>query len=167
MNLYHHFRVTSWPDGFIEVQYPLFSLVLPRKSLLIFDIFHFTFFWMIRHGPMHDICIVWGWPYILLAVKEDFRQVPPAVTVNLTLDMDQWETINIRKLFMHSIRTLANQSEKTKMKINTGLRGQLTNRLLWSRGKKVGRCLKYGLDSETDLSTLLMICQVLINIKML
>ena len=142
-------------------------LLFYRVNLLIFDIFHFTFFWMIRHGPMHDICIVWGWPYILLAVKEDFRQVPPAVTVNLTLDMDQWETINIRKLFMHSIRTLANQSEKTKMKINTGLRGQLTNRLLWSRGKKVGRCLKYGLDSETDLSTLLMICQVLINIKML
>ena len=117
MNFYHHSSVTGWPDGFIEVLYSLFSLVLPRKSVVLFDIFHFIFFRIVHHGPIHDIWIVWGWPYILLAVKEDFCQVLPAVTVNLLLEMNQWETIDKRKLFMHSIGTLANHSEKKKLKL--------------------------------------------------
>ena len=47
----------------------------------------------------------------------EFRQVLPAVTVNITLKTDQWETVDTRKLFMHSIRTLTNHSKKKKWKL--------------------------------------------------
>ena len=73
----HHFRVTGWPAGFIGVLYSLF-LRFNRVNLWLFSIFfHFSFFWMILHGPVRDICIVRGWALCLLAVKEDFVRCFP------------------------------------------------------------------------------------------
>ena len=38
----HHVRVTGVPDGFLEVLFAVF-VVLPHKSLVLFEILHFLF----------------------------------------------------------------------------------------------------------------------------